>query len=91
MYAEYYAGNRAIESEYAVTFERSEAWQYKAYVTGVPCLQWDEETQSWTDSVSTEVFSKETRGKDKYTCFSVHERMLLSSSNKARSIQSYPW
>jgi hypothetical protein len=59
MYAEYYAGDawdlRNEDWELSITFEPTEAWEYAAYVTRLPLLEWIEQNQPWKEQVRPEV------------------------------------
>jgi hypothetical protein len=65
MYAEYYAGDawdlRNEDWELAITFEPTEEWEYTAYITGLPTLEWKEQNKSWELEVRSEVPREEIR------------------------------
>jgi hypothetical protein len=45
MYAEYFESENG-NCEFAITFERSEKRECRAYITGLPVLEWDEQVRS---------------------------------------------
>ena len=84
MYAEYY-DSELFDRELAITFERKERREYKAYVTGFPVLKWNSAAQQWQVEVRAEVprqrKQKARSRKATRPGIHVHQRVLRGTSH----------